>query len=229
VAPLTLAHPNALEPSSLELLERLRSLTALDDMYLAGSAALALYLDHRPVSSLDWMSATCRLQPPDRRDLLQDLLALDPDARVETARDGFLFVRSGAGVGLKFFYYPYPLIDPEEELDGLWVASALDLALMKLGAIISRGTRRDFVDFYLLSRKLDLDEILDRSGEKFGHVLDFPLQALKGLVDFSLIEGEPLPRLNSALDWAGVRTTLESEARCAALNRLGTDPTQETQ
>ena len=101
-------------------------------------------------------------------------------------------------MGLRLFYYPYPLVQPFEEISGLAVASAADLGLMKLGAIISRGSRRDFVDLYLLCRQLPLATLLDLAEDKFGHVRDFPLQALKGLADLSEIEGEPMPRLARA-------------------------------
>src|SRR5262249_48002643 len=187
-----------------------------EESYLAGSAALALYVGHRPVQDLDLMTGTNRLAPPDRRDLLGDLLALDPGTEVETARDGYLYVRLGGGVGLRIFYYPYPLIDPFEDLSGLAVASAVDLGLMKIAAIISRGTRRDFVDLYLLCRELPLSELLARTGDKFGHVRDFPLQALKGLADLSDAEGEPMPRLArlaTPLDWADVETWARRQRR----------------
>jgi hypothetical protein len=159
------------------------------------------------------MAGTNRLTGPERRDLLADLLDLDPGIRVETARDGYLFARAASGVALRLFYYPYPLADPAEELDGLAVASRVDLGLMKLGAIISRGTRRDFVDLYLLCRAVPLEELLERAADKFGHVRDFPLQALKGLADLSLIEGEPMPRLAEPLAWEEVEGWLRAEVR----------------
>jgi hypothetical protein len=221
LAALTPAHPSALAAPSREALAWLAAAPALGDMYLAGSAALALYLDHRPVINLDWMTASNRLLAADRRSLLAQLLAGDPQTRVETARDGYLHVASGRGVALKFFYYPYPLVEPEQRFGGLCVAGLLDLALMKLGAIISRGTKRDFTDFYLLSRTLPLDTILERAGDKFGHVRDFPLQALKGLTDFSLTAGEPMPRLRAALAWETVRDTLTAEVRAQAAVRFG--------
>lgn len=212
---------SALSPAAARALADLARCPPLAEMYLAGSAALALYLGHRAVDGLDWMAAGNRLLPADRRDLLRELLAVDPATLVETARDGYLFVRNGAGVAIKFFHYPYPLVDSEREVDGLLVASALDLALMKLGAIISRGTRRDFVDFYLLSRHLPLADVLDRAGDKYGHVRDFPLQALKGLADFSQVAGEPMPRLATDLDWDAVRAALEEEVRAVAGARFG--------
>lgn len=229
MAALSPVHRSALAQSSQSVLARLPAVPSMTDMYLAGSAALALYLDHRPVVNLDWMSAGNRLLPADRRDLLQALVAGDPETRVETARDGYLHVLTGNGVALKFFYYPYPLVETEEALGDLWVASALDLALMKLGAIISRGTKRDFVDFYLLTRVLPLENILERSADKFGHVRDFSLQALKGLADDSLTAGEPMPRLNDELDWVSVRAKLTEEVRSASRVGLGIETVQRSE
>lgn len=213
MAALTLSHLESLSPRSQELIGRIALRPWAEETYLAGSAALALYVGHRPVQDLDLMTGTNRLTGPERRDLLGDLLALDPGTEVETARDGYLFFRLAGGVGLRVFYYPYPLIDPFEDLSGLAVASAADLGLMKIAAIISRGTRRDFVDLYLLCRELPLSELLARAGDKFGHVRDFPLQALKGLADLSEAEDEPMPRLAVPLDWAEVEAWARSEVR----------------
>jgi hypothetical protein len=221
VAPLTLAHPESISPRAQELLARLGARPWVEDFYLAGSAALALYVGHRPVTDLDLMGNANRLTSPERRDLLQELLAVAPDTEVETARDGYLFVRLGGGVGLRLFYYPYPLVQPFEDFAGLAVASAVDLGLMKLGAIISRGTRRDFVDLYLLCRELPLESLLDLAEDKFGHVRDFPLQALKGLADLSQTEGEPLPRLAVPLEWSEVETWLRTEVRELGRARAG--------
>ena len=192
----------------------------MEEFYLAGSAALALYTGHRLVRDLDLMSNANRLAPPERRDLLADLVELEPTTEVETARDGYLFARVG-GVGLRLFYYPYPLVDPFADLNGLAVVSAADLGLMKLAAIISRGTRRDFVDLYLLCRTLPLADLLARAEDKFGHVRDFPLQALKGLADLSLVEGEPMPTLAAPLAWEEVEAWARSEVRTLGRARAG--------
>jgi hypothetical protein len=147
---LTPVHLDSLAPASRRLLAALARRPWAGDFYLAGSAALALYLAHRPVVGLDLMSATSRLASSDRRDLLADLLALDPGFTVETARDGYLSARSGAGVPLRLYHYPYPLADPLAGAAGVAVTSPVDLGLMKIAAIISRGTRRDYLDLHVL-------------------------------------------------------------------------------
>lgn len=211
----------SLNEESLALLGELSELPWFADFYLAGSAALTLYLNHRPVRDLDLMSPVQRLRSIERRDHLQDLLKLDPGVRVETARDGFLYVRSTTGVALRLYYYPYPLIDPEEALAGTAVASPIDLGLMKLGAIISRGTRRDFVDLFLLSRMVPLGTLLERAHEKFGHVRDFPLQALKGLADRSQVVGEPMPQLSGPVTWEEIERWLVGEVSALGRQRVG--------
>lgn len=208
----------ALTPDVVAVARALAGTRWADEIYLAGSAALAIHVGHRHIRSLDLMAPALRLRSPERRDLLADLLEIDPGVRVETARDGFLFTRWESGVATRFYYYPYPLAAPESEWEGLGVASLLDLGLMKLGAIISRGTRRDFVDLYLLCQEIPLEEMLRRAPEKYGHVRDFPLQALKGLADRSLVEGEPMPKLTSDLAWTEVEEWLDRETR-----RLGRD------
>lgn len=223
MAALTLSHLESLSPRAQELVARIAPRSWAEECYLAGSAALALYIGHRPVQDLDLMTGTNRLTGPERRDLLGELLALDPQTEVETARDGYLFSRLAGGVGLRFFYYPYPLIDPFEDLSGLGVASAVDLGLMKIAAIISRGSKRDFADLYLLCRELPLAELLARAGDKFGHVRDFPLQALKGLADLSESEGEPMPRLAVPLGWPEVEAWLRREVRELGRMHVGLD------
>ncbi|HET9766162.1 MAG TPA: nucleotidyl transferase AbiEii/AbiGii toxin family protein [Thermoanaerobaculia bacterium] len=215
---MPLAHREALVPETDALLARLVVPLAEAELYLAGSAALALYLGHRRVRDLDLMAMANRLTPPERRDLLQALLAAAPGMQVETARDGLLALRAvgegtRTGPAVRLYYYPYPLAAPPAEHHGVEVASALDLGLMKLGAIISRGSRRDFVDLYLLCRKLPLVDLLAASPDKFGHVGDFALQALKGLADLSEVEGEPMPQLAEPLAWEQVEAWLDESVR----------------
>jgi hypothetical protein len=113
---LRLDHLEALAPATQVALARLATRSWIGETYLAGSAALALYTGHRPVRDLDFMTQANRLTPQERRDVLGDLLAMDPETRVETARDGYFFARLAGDVALRLFYYPYPLADPEQEL-----------------------------------------------------------------------------------------------------------------
>ncbi len=170
---------------------------------------------------LDLMSLANRLAPQERRDLLADLLQLAPAARVVTARDGYLALLLPGEVALRFYYYPYPLVEPFAG-ETMQVASAVDLGLMKLGAIISRGSKRDFVDLHLLCRELPLALLLERAPGKSGHVAHFPLQALKGPADTAAAAGEPMPGLAHDLTWEEVERWITAEVEAAGRELLAT-------
>ena len=81
------------------------------------------------------------------------------------------------------------------------------------------------MDLYLLCREIPLVHLLERSPDKFGHVGDFPLQALKGLADLSQIDGEPMPRLAADVSWNEVEDWVHTydvapEAASAAMDRF---------
>jgi hypothetical protein len=92
---------------------------------------------------------------------------------------------------------------------------------MKVGAIISRGTRRDYLDLHLLCRRLPLAELLARAGGKFGHVRDFPLQALKGLADLEQAPPEPLPELSTPVSWDEVAAWAREEVARLGRRHVG--------
>lgn len=217
--------PKVLPATAVTLLAKLAARSSVADFYLAGSAALVAHLAHRPAHGLDLMSADNKLSSPHRRDLLGDLLQIEPGFAVETARDGFLYLRATCGTGVRFYYYPYPRLASGDRLVGFDVCSLLDLALMKLGAVISRGTKRDFVDLCAICNVLPLSDILGRSAEKFGHVRDFPLQALKGLADLEQADADPMPPLlddfSAALSWERVVAWVENEVRAVARRQVG--------
>ena len=189
--------------------------------YLAGSGALALHLGHRRPRGLDLMGADATLVSPQRRDIMQEILATDPDAEIETARDGYLDLRFADDVPVRLYHYPYPLVASIGHAGDLRVASLIDLGLMKLGAIISRSARRDFVDLHAMRHRASLESMLARAGDKFPRVRDFPLQALKGLADRDLAAAEPMPRLTTTADWPAITSWIDGEIRRLARDRFG--------
>ena len=108
MAPLKIRYPESLAPEARSLLAHLTDFRWAADAYLAGSAALALYLGHRPIRDLDLMSPVQRLRSIDRRDILEELLESDPACRVETARDGFLYTRMNGGGRSQVLLLPLP-------------------------------------------------------------------------------------------------------------------------
>ena len=64
------------------------------------------------------------------------------------------------GLHVGFFSYGYPLREPVQMVESIGLASLLDIGLMKLDAVIGRGSRKDFYDLYIISRQIPLPELL---------------------------------------------------------------------
>ena len=189
-----------------------------DDFYLAGGTALALRHGHRVSLDLDLFSATEKLYEPRRISLIGGLKTSGRVTVAESA-DGTLHLRL-AGTPVSLFHYPYPLCRPFSPWSGIPVAADLDIAAMKLSAIVGRGSRKDFLDLYWICRKTGLKAALDVAQVKFRDHPDFLLQAARALVYFEDADREPAPRLLLPISWRKVRSYFESEAPKVLRERL---------
>jgi predicted nucleotidyltransferase component of viral defense system len=188
-----------------ELVMAYRSISAVlagTDFYLAGGTALALQEGHRISIDLDFMSATFS----DPEDLILKIRAAELDVEVTMTSSRTVYITTG-GVQVSFFGYDYPQLEKVLECgEGLLpLAHTDDIAAMKLAAIASRGSRKDFVDLWLLvARHRSLQDYLDLFKRKYrmrdtGHVV-------RSLSYFDDADEEPELRMLIDLDWERVKS-----------------------
>ena len=95
------------------------------------------------------------------------------------------------------------LEDPTVE--NINLASLLDIGLMKLDAVIGRGSRKDFLDLYVIASQIPLPDLLKAGGRKYPQVRDFPLMALEGLLQFEVADRDLQPEMLAVLSWENVK------------------------
>jgi hypothetical protein len=187
-----------------ELLRSVSLSLSETDFVLAGGTALALLEGHRISIDLDLFSAT--FEDPD--DVLPTIEKAHPTATTTLIAPRTLYLDiDGTGVSLMGYDYPAvaPVLRPEPDL--LPFASRDDIAAMKLSAIASRGSRKDFVDlWWLITRHRPLPDYLGLFGEKYrsrdiGHVV-------RALTYFDDAELEPPLRYLVQIDWKTVKRDL---------------------
>lgn len=199
------------------LLDRLGQAGIFQEFYLAGGTGLALLIDHRRSVDLDFFSRKNRLDFEGRRRLLSRLRPIPGWNQVE-AKNGTLHGRIGR-VKVSFFWYDVPLLRPMIRQGALRIASLEDIGLMKIGAIIGRGSRKDFLDVYAVCQKIPLKRLLSKAGRKFKDSRDFTLQAMKALNFFEDAEQEPL-LAGVAWGWPQVKGFFETQVRSLAKREL---------
>jgi hypothetical protein len=188
------------------------------EFYLAGGTGLALRLGHRISLDLDLFSSTNALGAGERQELIE---ALTPSGSLSIleSKDGTCHLLLGK-TNVSLFRYRYALLDPTSTWRGLAVAAARDIAAMKVSAVVGRGSKKDFLDLYVLCKKIGLPAVLEACEARFPDHQDFLAQSLRALAYFDDAEKEPMPRLLHAISWPEVRTYFEQEIRRILRERL---------
>jgi len=189
-------------------LELLKGVPFVGKYYLAGGSALSLRLGHRYSVDLDFFSDTAE-SPLIIGSSLAKLGKLEIFQNDAGTFNGRL-----NGVRLSFFIYPYPTLFPMVDFLGVKVADVLDISCMKLDAISSRGTKRDFIDLYFICQKAKpLKEILELFRKKYANVDCSILHILKSLVYFVDAEKDEMPQMIEEVEWEVVKNFFLQEMK----------------
>lgn len=200
-------HIETLAPETSRVLDTIKKERFIGDFYLVGGTALALHLGHRESIDLDFFS-------PDDFSLetlkkeISSIGRYTLTDETDGTLDGML-----DGVKITFLRYEYPLLYPLVDSDGVKLADERDIAAMKIDAISSRGSRKDFIDLYFLLKKYPLSEILSFFEQKYSHIDYNRMHLLKSLSYFVDAENDASPKMLIPADWQAVKETIAREAK----------------
>jgi len=188
----------------------LATLPELADYYLAGGTAVAAHASHRVSRDLDFFS---REPEVSLEGVKRAVFRVAPNARVVSETDVALRMQVD-GLPVDFVKYAYPPCAPLGTLDGVAIASPLDLAVMKLAAISRRGLRRDFWDLWVLVRGgISLHEAGSAYRRRFGVREADLYHVMRALTYFDDAEREETPPEGMTPElWAQIRDFFLSEA-----------------
>lgn len=198
-------HPDVLPVGWQRAVADLAGRGTLAPFYLAGGTGLALQVGHRRSVDFD-LFAEGVFDPADLRAQLTGLAGLE----IRQIRRGTLHLELG-GILVSFLHYPYPRLFPCREFEQLLVADPRDIACMKVDALASRGSRRDFVDLYMAATQHGLREILGWFEQKYTGAPYNRVHVLKALTYFTDAERDPMPNMMVPLEWSAVRHYFLSE------------------
>lgn len=201
---------NILAPKTKQLLDSMQRKAWIKSFYLAGGTALALHYGHRVSVDLDWFTQKSFLT----KSLIKKLSTHGEFKLLNEAEDTVTGLLDG--VKVSFITYPYPLLKKTTVyLPGLEIASPLDIAVMKIGAIAGRNTRKDFIDlyFFLKHEQTSLSALFPYVKKKHpGVELDL-YHLFKALIYFTDANQEPQPDMREDIDWKKVKTFFTQEVK----------------
>lgn len=188
-----------IKPEVEQTLRDLQQNSLLTPFYLAGGTGLALHLGHRRSVDLDFFAPETF-----KEDLLLQKIQTFREFSLVAKEPGTLHTQIG-GTKVSFFAYAYPLLFPCEAFLGAKVADPRDIACMKVSAIASHGTKRDFVDLYGVAQQYGLPQIMKWFNEKFASAHYSSVHVLKSLTYFDDAEKDPAPDVLVPISWDEVR------------------------
>jgi len=207
-------HERVLPAGSRELLAALEGLKTpeLDGWTLAGGTGLALVVGHRVSEDFDFF----RMDPFRVERLLSVLRTVGPSETLQMDESTLTVLLMG--VKLSFFSVPDPFLFDRRSYRFFGLADVRDIALMKLAAVSSRGSRKDFVDLYTILRgSLDLEQVFEWLPDKYGEGRINSYHVLKSLTYFEDAESEPMPRMLEPFDWEECKAFFVREAHAIVL------------
>ena len=182
-----------IESHTLELLEALMQEPALSELRLVGGTALALQYGHRSSINLDLFG---------KIDIdayeLQSILSKHGVLRVENETK-IIHQYAIDNIKVDVVNYPFEWISPMIEDEGVRLASPIDIAAMKVNAIEGRGTKKDFIDMYMLLQHYSLEEILGFYQQKYPNHSVF--RALRSMTYFDDAEEQFMPQMFVDTTW----------------------------
>ena len=187
--------------NTLELLKSLASQPELAHTRLVGGTALALQYGHRQSIDLDFFGKL----PEDKEELVE--MTIRVGNVLVTNRSKMILQTVINQVKVDFVDYSrYAWIDEPVLGDGFVLASDKDIAAMKVNAIIGRGTRKDFIDLYVLLLRYSLSEIMAFYKQKYPEFSEY--RALLSMTYFEDAEMQDMPKMFIDTSWDTMKSTI---------------------
>jgi hypothetical protein len=194
-------HPSVLNKETAETLETVSAQEFIRSFCLAGGTACAIYIGHRISEDLDFFSQE-EFSQFEIQNTLRSCGLFLVDYSDKHTITGRLFQTK-----ISFFHYDYPLIAEKENFLNVKLASLKDIGCMKLDAISSRGSRRDFVDLYFILKafNMNLKEFYGFFQEKYGEGNFNHIHLLKSLIYFEDADKDPELNMLVHYSWEEVK------------------------
>ncbi len=195
---------DAITPDTLDTLKRIQSQVELKETRLVGGTALALQLGHRLSIDLDIFGVWD--QSLDIRKILGRCGETIEEHSTENIK-----VYTVSTIKVDVVYYTYAWLHEPVEADGLRFAGMPDIAPMKLEAINSRGSKKDFIDLAFLLKRFSLKEIV--AWYRMKYPLGSEYLVLRSLVYFDDAEDDPMPRMLKPMRWEAAKAGIQQAVR----------------
>jgi predicted nucleotidyltransferase component of viral defense system len=189
----------------LTLLHRIMQDAVFDDFYLVGGTALALQIGHRVSIDIDLFTGEIF----DTDQISDYICHVYEGKEIEVERNTVRAIIDS--IKLDLMTHKYPLLEPLEKKENIRMANLKDIAAMKINAIASRGSKKDFWDFAALLDFFQAQEMLSFFQSKYSNANVW--HAEKSLSYFDDADLEPDPNDITGKNWEEIKQRINSSLK----------------
>ena len=175
--------------------------------YMAGGSALALSFGHRISIDFDFFTPTSFSSS----NLAEKLKSLGNFKTKTLVSDTLLGTFND--IQFSIFLYKYPLLFSPKNFLGVDIADPKDIGAMKIAAVMDRGTKKDFIDLFFLSKKgISLEKYFQFYDKKYKALKNNLYSIIISLSYFEDAENSDMPQMIEKISWQEVKKFFEKEA-----------------
>lgn len=207
-------HRNTVTEELLQVARQLCKIPELKNFRIVGGTAVALHLGHRESVDIDFFTDVKIDQARIKR-ILQDAF---PESPFDTSTGSISSVIQGVKVEI-FDDWITKFQDDAVIEDGLRLASLMDLAALKLDAIVERREKKDYIDLYVLFKSLGAVRVLEKFKSYNPHVSEKSVMFALNEVTTARDNKTVMPRKFIDVSWKQIEASMRKAAQDFLDNR----------
>jgi Nucleotidyl transferase AbiEii toxin, Type IV TA system len=204
----TLLHTESVSPALMEIAKETLSIPEIEPYRLIGGTALALRFGHRKSIDIDLFAS----EKLNKRIISKAITDAFPGSKLDVTEHNVRGFINGIKIEL-FDGWHAPFQEKPITIQGIRMASLMDIAYLKLDAVIDRREKKDYIDLHFLFKELTAIKIFQDFKKFNPHVSDKSFLFALNEVNTAYENKSVMPEMISSVSWKEISNSMFSATR----------------
>jgi hypothetical protein len=200
----------AVEPDLLLNTQRFFTLPWTEDFLLCGGTNAALQIGHRLSVDIDLFTNNV-VEPGELLSKVARGFSLQPN-RTSIRESGVVVFLQPSGVKVDLFHMDLAMKLPPVVDNGMRLANLMDVAAMKIEAMIQRRVKKDYIDLHFIFKQIDPQKCLEHFHQVDQYCSPKSVAFALTEVDSAASNKSEMPQMLLPVDWKEIERQFRSVA-----------------
>jgi hypothetical protein len=214
----TLLHTESVKPELLDTAKKTLAIPELEPFRLVGGTALALRFGHRKSIDIDLFAS----EKLNKKQISKTITDAFPGSNLDLTEHNIKGFINGIKIELYDGWHS-PFQEKPITIQGIRMASLMDIACLKFDAIIDRREKKDYIDLHFLFKELTANKIIQAYKKFNPHVSDRSFLFAINEVRTAYENKSVMPEMISSVSWKEISNSMYSTTRNYLSQQKGKD------